>query len=1054
MRIKKLVANNLNEITIDLPDDSSIGIAGLSGSGKSSFCKAIYDESMKRIISLLPKSDARFLFGDKLHSNYSAQWIENIPLVFYLGKSGFAANPRSTLGTHTGVFKDVRRIYADKFKKATEFFSFNNSIMWCEKCKGRGSTAGVVCKECKGSRYSHAIGEYTISVRGEEYSIDRLNEISIDKLLECSDEIGISTAKKQLLENLVDLNVGYLNIGRVMSTLSGGETVRVLLAEFMTECENSLIIIDEISIGLDEDTLLNVLREISRLGSNNQIWLIDHSDMVLNAAKMSIYFGPGSGKNGGNIVENSPRPAPEYIALSSIEESDSYKFTNLKKRNINISFFQIFKNKITAITGESGCGKSTLVHDCLIPYMAKKYKDVMCVTIGQDRNQSITSKSTIATFLNIKKRTAKYNEDILGRDLNEVVRIAKKDNYICQKLKMLIELGLDYLTLDRQVQTLSTGEFQCLHLTEMLTENLDKEMLFIFDEPSKGLSQNILNKLMKSMRSIVDSEKKTILIIEHNKYILRCSDFIVDFGKRSDENITSLTTQRGEVWQSKIHTLTNKAEGKLQSAIHNRSVGIQKINNDIESIYTDYENTFKGGMLKCFSSTARWIYSDLDSDIIKPVMVFDLEANLYSKNTFLYEVAGAINEIIGRSNFKHAERFDYYNRDNLCKCCKGTGEIETFNFNNVISNPCKGIWDGMVVQDIMVELKRYNYSKIKFLFKEVKKSTGCDLAKPFSEMTDTEKRIFLYGYHEEDFYDASKSTRRSWKGIIYLILKYMRSSKSEYKKTINSSKNTMICPNCSGAVLNHNIQMNIGGKDIREIVTGTITSGSEILKGIHCISDFIRILGDEVKLNTDVSMLSQNIQVELKLLEIMYASLYGYTIVLKNAAPFYDTIEKYINEISVNNQILLLDYSGIMLTKEKILDKYFSKGKGKATSYVYELFGFSNIMTEINRIRKNNPCEFCNGSKVLREESIFENVDVTETPCHSCKETGISDKGLLLLVSGITVSDWLVGSAEELVNNLPLELNNLCMTSKISDLNKYQLWSLIKYLEEKNNANI
>ena len=106
------------------------------------------------------------------------------------------------------------------------------------------------------------------------------------------------------------MNIGYLTLNRIMGTLSGGELTRLYLAEFMAVSENTVIIIDEISVGLDHETLLKILEQIKQLGYKNQIWLIDHSDTVLDTTDEQLFFGPGSGKYGGKIVKESPRPQP------------------------------------------------------------------------------------------------------------------------------------------------------------------------------------------------------------------------------------------------------------------------------------------------------------------------------------------------------------------------------------------------------------------------------------------------------------------------------------------------------------------------------------------------------------------------------------------------------------------------------------------------------------------------------------------------------------------------------------------------------------------------
>ncbi len=1045
MEVNNLLANNLKGVSCKLNNELSYGIAGLSGSGKSTFCSEIADESLRRVVTLLPKSEYRFLFSDKLRSNFSAQDIKDMPLVFYLGKSGFASNPRSTVGTHTGVFKEIRKCFAGKFGKTSDYFSFNTSIMWCPKCKGRASTAGKVCDECGGTRYSKDIYKYLININDEDFSIANVNQMSAIQLIDNADVLELSEAKVQVLKNMEALDIGYLSLDRVMSTLSGGETVRVLLAEFMAECQNSLIIIDELSIGLDHNTLVNVIETVAKLGESNQIWLIDHSDVVLKATEGKIFFGPGSGKNGGEIVNESPRPNPEYYEINSDNIDKYYVFNNLEKRNIDIAELKIPQNRITSITGESGCGKSTLVKDCIIPCIAHKYKKVVCDVIGQDRNQSITSKSTVATFLDLKKRLDKYGKEILSLDLSDVLETVKKDKHIYPKLNMLLELGLGYLSFNRKVQSLSTGEFQCLHLVSKLTNNSDSEMILIFDEPSKGLSQNILNLLMAMLRKIVLDENKTILIIEHNNYILKNSDYILDFGKRTNSKVHSLEVEPSKIWIDRHHKNITNYGGELSSHIESNIGGIKKINQDIENEYDYYENMFKGGILKKLSPTAQWIYGDYETDKIVPVITVDLERNLYSKNTFLYEIAGSINFIIKKSNTTEIELFDFFLKDNLCECCKGTGKIGTIDFEKVVKNKSKGLWDGLLQDDVMAALKKYNYSKIKFLFNEVKKATGADLAKSYDKMNEFEKNTFLYGYWKESFYDTAKKTQRKWQGIIHLIVKYMRTSSSAYKVIINESKKDIVCPICKGAILNHDTALEIGNKDIRYIVSEEIKANIEILGDIPQIKEILSICGDDIELNYDVSLLSHEKQVQLKMLDIKYARLNGYMIVLKNYEPFKKLISQFVSEISKSNQIITMDYEGINITKEELLKKYFSTGKIKASSYVYEILGYKKISTEINKIRKKYACQYCHGSKVIREESIFEGVDVTETPCLSCRQTGISNEGLKQKIEKMNVETWLLGSLKDLNADLPSSLFEVPSTVKIFELNKNQILELANY---------
>lgn len=424
MKINQLIANNIKRLDADLPKNKSLGIAGLSGSGKTTFCQTIGEESKKRLVSLLPKADYQYLFPSIMETNFSAIKMEEMPLVLFLGRSSISSNPRSTIGTHTGVFKEIRDCLAEKFHLSPETFSFNNELGWCPKCKGRGSTSNVECKTCGGKRYSPEVEQYTIDLFNTTHSISDINNLSVERILSLAEELHIGEAKQLILKNIINMNIGYLTLNRIMGTLSGGELTRLYLAEFMATSENTTIIIDEISVGLDRQTLLKILEQIKQLGYKNQIWLIDHSDTVLDTTDEQLFFGPGSGKYGGKIVDESPRPKPVFQELNETKPTELYQFKDLYCRTIQMDEFHIPKNRLVTVTGESGCGKSTLVNECVAKDFLKRYPKDKLVMVGQDRNQSITSRSTVATFLDIKQKLNKYSDeidDIFERSIEDII---------------------------------------------------------------------------------------------------------------------------------------------------------------------------------------------------------------------------------------------------------------------------------------------------------------------------------------------------------------------------------------------------------------------------------------------------------------------------------------------------------------------------------------------------------------------------------------------------------------------------------------------------------
>lgn len=1056
MKVNQLIANNINKLDTVIPFNKSLGIAGLSGSGKTTLCQTIGEESKKRLVSLLPKAEYQYLFPNIMETNFSAIKMEEMPLVLFLGKSSISSNPRSTIGTHTGVFKEIREKLAEEFNLSPEVFSFNNQLGWCAGCKGRGTTKNIECKKCKGKRYSEEVEQRTIELFAESHTISDINDLSVESILSLAEELNISEAKQHILQNIINMNIGYLTLNRIMGTLSGGELTRLYLAEFMAVSENAVIIIDEISVGLDNETLLQILEEIERLGYKNQIWLIDHSDTVLDTTDEQIFFGPGSGKYGGKIVKESPRPKPILSERNYKMPTEYYTFHELYCRNIQMTEFQIPKNRLVTVTGESGCGKSTLVNECLATDFLKRYPKDKLVMVGQDRNQSITSRSTVATFLDIKKKLTKYSEeidDIFERSIEDIIDEIPNEDIAYKRLSLLIKLGLGYLTLERKTQTLSTGEFQCVHLvSELFAKTRNPHTLFIFDEPSKGLSQNILNQFIDSVRGILQDESVSIIMIEHNSYMLESSDYIVDFGKRQLESIEHLDVVSHDDYYRQKSSVNNAEQIHISSTLNQKN-GINYLEENHIDYFKNAENIYKGGILKSLSSMARLIYGEYESDTIAPVVAIDLERHLYSQYSFLYEIGGLINHIVAaHPTNKDTRSFDFYSQDNHCPSCSGRLQIEVFDKEITIQDKNVPFWDGLFDPEIMKVLKFYQYEKIEFLFEEIKNELGHDLSKSYNDMSEEEKHTFWYGYFDKSFYDKKGKTRRTWVGFNTIIGGYIVISKAAIKEDIKTSKEMMKCPICKGTLLNHHKSINFGDTDIREIINQPLNEVLKIVGDLPVLVELKSIVGDDMMMTEDVSLLPRNIQVALKMFELEQASFSNYEMVLQNVLPFWDEIKGNIESICFNNQVTICDFPNVYETRETIIDKYFTNGKYKKLTYVYEAFGYKKLVTQINKIKKSNPCPFCNGKKVITEDNLHDGVFKLTIPCITCNASGINDEGLKEIVDGIDVQTWLTGKVRDVVDeSLRTEdVADILIFNRIRELNKREMMAVYECLEKNN----
>ncbi|USK28602.1 ATP-binding cassette domain-containing protein [Bacillus sp. CMF21] len=1054
MKINRLIANNINKLDAALPADKSLGIAGLSGSGKTTFCQTIGEESKKRLVSLLPKAEYQYLFSNIMETNFSAIKMEEMPLVLFLGRSSISSNPRSTIGTHTGVFTEIRERLAEKFNLSPEVFSFNNELGWCPGCKGRGTTKNVECKKCGGKRFNQEVEQYTIELFDQPHTISDINNLSVESILSQAEILHISEAKQHVLKNIINMNIGYLTLNRIMGTLSGGELTRLYLAEFMAVSENTVIIIDEISVGLDHQTLLNILEQIKQLGYKNQIWFIDHSDTVLDVTDEQLFFGPGSGKYGGKIVEESPRPQPIHWERNQAMPTEYYQFHDLYCRNIQMAECQIPKNRLVTVTGESGCGKSTLVNECITKDFLKRYPKDKLVMVGQDRNQSITSRSTVATFLDIKKKLTKFSEeidDIFQRSIEDIIEELPNEDIAHKRLSLLIKLGLGYLTLERKTQTLSTGEFQCVHLvSELFANSRNPHTLFIFDEPSKGLSQNILNQFIDSIRGILQDESVSILMIEHNAYMLESSDFIVDFGKRKIAPVEHLeVVSHDDYFQEK-----NKEDVTVPSPISStlkQQSSVTYLEENHIGYFKNAENIYKGGILKSLSSMARLIYGEYESDTIAPVIAIDLERHLYSQYSFLYEIGGLINHIIvSHPTNKDTRSFDFFSQDNHCPSCSGRLEIEVFDKDLVIQDKNLPFWDGLFYPDVMEVLKFYQYPKLEFLFEEIKNELGHDLTKSYNEMSDEEKHTFWYGYFEKSFYDKKGKARRTWVGFNTIVGMYIFVSKSIIKEQMKASKEMITCPICEGTVLNHHKPLKFGDTDIREVIHQPL---DQVMKTVGKLPELVKlksIVGGDMALAEDISLLPRETQVALKMLELELASFVGYEMVLQNVLPFWDIIKNNIESISNNNQVTICDFPVINETRETIIDKYFTNGKYKKLTYVYEAFGYKKLVTQINKIKKSHPCPFCKGKKVITEDNLHDGVFKLTIPCVSCYASGINDEGRKEIVEGIEVQTWLTGKVSDVVAEdlLTEGVADIPIFNRIRELDKRDMMSVYQCLEQ------
>jgi excinuclease ABC subunit A len=305
-------ANNLKNIDVTFPLGTLILITGVSGSGKSTLINDIlYKALMQKFYRSMEKpGDHRAVLG-----------LEHLDKVIQIDQDPIGRTPRSNPATYTGVFAPIRELFA-MLPESRERgyrpgrFSFNVKGGRCEACQGDGlrriemnflPDVYVTCEVCRGRRYNSE----TLSVRYKGYSVSDILDMPIEEAFHLLENIP---QIKQKLETMVDVGLGYVQLGQSATTLSGGEAQRTKLARELSRRQTgrTLYILDEPTTGLhfdDVKKLLDVLNRLVDLG--NTVIIIEHHLDVIKQADWIIDLGPEGGAEGGRIVAQG---TPEQVA--------------------------------------------------------------------------------------------------------------------------------------------------------------------------------------------------------------------------------------------------------------------------------------------------------------------------------------------------------------------------------------------------------------------------------------------------------------------------------------------------------------------------------------------------------------------------------------------------------------------------------------------------------------------------------------------------------------------------------------------------------------------
>lgn len=322
---------NINNMNVEVPLGVMTSITGVSGSGKSSFMYEILYKNLQGRLERKYRTAQVFNC-----SSFSG--TEYISRVILIDQSPIGRTPRSNIATYTGAFTHIRDLFATTEEARlrgwkSNRFSFNVKGGRCEACEGNGEiavemhflpTVYVTCDVCGGKRFD----KETLTIKYKKKNIYEVLHMTVEEGLTFFKDIP---AVSDRLQTLLDVGLGYVELGQSATTLSGGEAQRVKISSelYRPHTEKTIYLLDEPTVGLHYDDVHKLLEVLNKLVSHgNTVVLIEHNLDIVKSSDYIIDIGPEGGVNGGNIVA---KGTPEEVANNAKSYTGKYLKKVLRK---------------------------------------------------------------------------------------------------------------------------------------------------------------------------------------------------------------------------------------------------------------------------------------------------------------------------------------------------------------------------------------------------------------------------------------------------------------------------------------------------------------------------------------------------------------------------------------------------------------------------------------------------------------------------------------------------------------------------------------------------
>ncbi len=324
LKVKGGKAFNIKNLSVSIPLGRLICVTGVSGSGKSTFMYEILHRNLQARLEYKHRTNKLFNVSEFSGTEYLGR-------VVLIDQSPIGRTPRSNPATYTGAFTHIRDLFAATSEARARGwkpgrFSFNVKGGRCEACQGNGEiavemhflpTVYVTCDVCDGKRFT----KETLEVRYKKKNIHEVLHMTIEEAYQFFNDVP---AIAERLKSLLDVGLGYLELGQSATTLSGGEAQRVKIASelYRPHTQKTIYLLDEPTIGLhydDVNKLIEILQELVDRG--NTVMVIEHNLDVVKSADYIIDIGPEGGQNGGKIIA---KGTPEEVAENDKSHTGRY----------------------------------------------------------------------------------------------------------------------------------------------------------------------------------------------------------------------------------------------------------------------------------------------------------------------------------------------------------------------------------------------------------------------------------------------------------------------------------------------------------------------------------------------------------------------------------------------------------------------------------------------------------------------------------------------------------------------------------------------------------